>query len=202
MEMISAILAIASPIFVAELTDKDALLIVALATRIKPWVVFASGLTAFTITTAIIVTIGHLLVVIVPVYWIKVVGGVIMISYGIWGFLIGKKEDAELDVKENKLLTRFSKTTIWSVFLSVVPMLVVLDLAGDATEVLTVVFVAHFQNVFLVFFAALSALVAATAVETVVGRRLGELLSLKRIRLLSNLVFLVVGVTIIATTTL
>ena len=36
-------------------------------------------------------------------------------------------------------------------FLTMVSALVVLDLAGDATELLTVVFVAQFENLLLVF---------------------------------------------------
>ena len=61
-------------IFVAELTDKDALLLLSLATRVKPWVVFAAGSVAFTITSAIIVTVGYFLVSFLPVSLISVVG--------------------------------------------------------------------------------------------------------------------------------
>jgi len=59
--LFSEFLIIGSAIFAAELTDKDALLLLALATRTKPWHVFAAGSVAFTVTTAIIVLVGVVL---------------------------------------------------------------------------------------------------------------------------------------------
>ena len=79
-------------------------------------------------------------------------------------------------------------------------MLMVLDLAGDATEVLTIVYVARFQNVLLVFVGCVIALVAASAVETLIGNRLGKVLSVSRIRYFSLAIFLVIGSIIIITT--
>jgi len=81
--------------------------------------------------------------------------------------------------------------------LSAVGFLVLLDLAGDATEVLTILFVARFGDVFIVFIAAVIALIAATAVETTIGNRLSRVLSAHRIRIFSLLVFLVIGTTAI-----
>lgn len=190
---------VASAIFVAELTDKDALLVLTLATKYRSWFVFAAGSVTFTITTAIIAVSGYFLVNVFPVYWIKIVGGVIMIGYGFWGFL--KVSEKELADEEEKLLARTSTKSMWPAFLAVVSMLALLDLAGDATEVLIIVFVAHF-SVVLVFVSALLALIAATALETAVGNRLHNLLSLKRLRFLSLLVFTIIGTAIILTTVL
>jgi putative Ca2+/H+ antiporter (TMEM165/GDT1 family) len=190
---------VASAVFVAELTDKDAFLLLTLATRHRSWFVFAAGSVAFTITTVIIVVSGYFLVNVFPVYWIKIVGGVIMIGYGFWGFL--KVSDKRLAGEEEKLLAGTSKKSMWPAFLVAVLMLALLDLAGDATEVLIVVFVAHF-DVVLVFVSALIALIAATGVETVVGNRLRNYLSLKRLRFFSLLVFTIIGTAIIITTLL
>jgi putative Ca2+/H+ antiporter (TMEM165/GDT1 family) len=194
----------ASAIFVAELTDKDALLLLALATRIKQSLVFAAGVTAFTITTTIIVTIGQVLVTAFPVFWIKIAGGVIMISYGLWEyFKVSKeKQEEELAKDRNKLLAYSSSRSLLSAFAGMVSMLAILDLAGDATEILTIVFVARFENALLVFVGALTGLVAATAVETSIGNRLTKVFSLARIRLLSLVVFLIVGSALIITTAL
>ena len=76
-------------------------------------------------------------------------------------------------------------------------MLVLLDLAGDATEILIIVFVANLQNVVLVFVGSLLALAAATALETTVGHTLSRVLSLHRIKLVSSLVFLTLGIVVI-----
>ena len=204
MEVTSALALMASAIFVVELTDKDALLLLALATRTKPLLVFLAGVTAFTITTTIIVTIGQFLVTAFPVFWIKIAGGVIMICYGLWMFfkVSKEKEEKELTKDRNKLLAYSSRRNLLSAFAGMVSMLAILNLAGDATEILTIVFVARFGNLLLVFVGALAGLVAATAVETAIGNQLTKVFSLARIRLLSLLVFLIVGSILIITTAL
>ncbi|HYB66983.1 MAG TPA: TMEM165/GDT1 family protein [Candidatus Acidoferrales bacterium] len=179
-------------IFVAELTDKDALLLLSLATRLKPWIVFAAGSVAFTVTSAIIVTVGYFLVSFLPVSLISVAGGLVMIAYGTWSFFEANKEEEELAKAERKLSLKASKS-LWLVFLNAVSLLILLDLAGDATEVLTILFVARFQNTLLVFVGAVVALIAATAVETTIGNRLSKILSFKRIRIFSLFVFLTIG---------
>jgi len=204
LDVISALALVASTMFIAELTDKDALLLLALATKSKQLLVFAAGATAFTITTTIIVTLGHFLVALFPVFWIKIAGGVIMISYGFYGFFkVGERvEEKELAKDRSRLLAYTSRRNLLSAFGGMVSMLAILDLAGDATEILTIAFVARFQDVFLVFVGALSGLVAATAVETTLGNRLRRVLSLARIRLFSLGVFLIVGSALIITTVL
>lgn len=188
----NALLTIMAAIFVAELTDKDALLLLSLATRVKPWVVFAAGSVAFTITSAIIVTVGYFLVSFLPVSLISVAGGLVMIAYGTWSFFEANKEGEELTKAERKLSLKASKS-LWFVFLDAVSLLILLDLAGDATEVLTILFVARFQNTLLVFVGAVIALIAATAVETIIGNRLSKILSSKRLRIFSLCVFLTIG---------
>ena len=151
---------------------------------------------AFTITSAIIVTLGHFLISYVPVSWVSLAGGTIMICYGVWSFFHAKTDEEEVTDAEKKLSAEASKGMM-SVFLSAVGFLVLLDLAGDATEVLTILFVARFGDVFIVFIAAVIALIAATAVETTIGNRLSRVLSAHRIRIFSLLVFLVIGTTAI-----
>jgi len=182
-------------IFIAELTDKDALLLLALATRIRPRIAFAAGATAFTITTTIIVSVGYFLVNVVPVFWIRLAGGVIMIAFAIWQY-VSTEEESE----EKRLLERTKRKTAWSIFLGAVSLLIILDLAGDATEILTIVLVARFSNALLVFLGAVLALVTASGVETILGSRLKRFLSPKRLRILSLLVFLVIGSLVIVTT--
>lgn len=49
---------IAATLFVAELTDKDAFLLIAMSTKIRARVVFLAGATAFALTTTLFVTLG------------------------------------------------------------------------------------------------------------------------------------------------
>lgn len=183
-------------LFIAELTDKDALLLLALATRIRLWIAFAAGAVAFTITSAVIVTAGYFLVNIVPVFWIRLIGGILMIGFGIWQYQSTKVEEDE----EKRLIEQTKKKSALSIFLGAVALLILLDLAGDATEVITIVFVARYSNPLLVFVGAIVALVTATAVETALGNTLKKYLSSKRLRILSLVVLLIIGSAIIITT--
>jgi putative Ca2+/H+ antiporter (TMEM165/GDT1 family) len=187
---------IAVALFVTELTDKDALLLLTVATRVRAPIVFLAGASAFVFDTAIIVFLGSLLLTIVPIFWIRLAGGVAMLAYGLWearglvGIGVVEKEETRIQKAGSTL----------KLFLTLTGSLIVLDLAGDATEILTIVLVAQYANALLVFSAVCVGLVAATAFETVLGNRLGKILTPKRIRYVSIFVFLVLGVTIILTT--
>lgn len=178
--------------FVAELTDKDAFLILALSTRIRPSRVFLAGATAFILTSAVIVTTGALLVTIVPIVWVRYAGGGVMIAYGLWEVrgLVGQRL---VEKEGSKLL---SDKGGWRTFAAMVGALALLDLAGDATEILIVFFMAQYSDALLVFAGSCVGLVAATAFETALGNRLGRLLTPQRIRYVSIVVFLTLGTSI------
>lgn len=193
--ILAAFATIVLTIFVLELTDKDALLLLALATRIRPRTAFLSGAIAFTITSAVIVSAGYFLIKVVPIYWVRLAGGLVMVGFGLFEYL--RNETGE----EARVLKK-ARGTEWVVFLGTVSTLILLDLAGDATEVMTIVFVARFSDALLVFFGAVVALILASGVETFLGARLGKVLSPRRVRILSLVVLVVIGITIIATTVL
>jgi putative Ca2+/H+ antiporter (TMEM165/GDT1 family) len=195
--LIDAFVIVSATIFLAELTDKDALLLLALATKTKPWTVFAAGSIAFTITTAIVVSIGSILIQYIPVFWVKISGGAIMVAYSLWVFKKGAGTEG-VEKSEEKLL-RIKSAPL--ALLSMILALVILDLAGDATVVLTIVFVAHY-NATLVFVGAVFSLISATALETIIGNRLGRILSAQRIRYLSVVLFPIIGIAIILTAVL
>jgi len=197
--LLAALFTTIGTIFVAELADKDALFLLALATKTKASMVFAAGSIAFTITTAIIVLVGSLLITVVPVVAIKLAGGSIMLAYAVLEFYRFSSEERLVEKREERLLERGGKGA-WSIFIPAVLTLIALDLAGDATELLTIVLVARFNDAVVVFFGAVIGLVAAVAVETVLGNRLSKVLSRRRIKYLSIAVFTVIGLTVIATT--
>ncbi|HUH99736.1 MAG TPA: TMEM165/GDT1 family protein [Nitrososphaerales archaeon] len=199
--MFAALLTTMGTIFVVELTDKDALFLLALATRARALVVFAAGSVAFAISTGIIITVGSVLIAIVPVFAIKLAGGVIMLGYAGFEYFRFSKGEEGIDKREERILGRKGPGP-WSVFLPAVVTLIALDLAGDATELVTIVLLARFQDVLVVFIAAVIGLVGAVAVETTLGNRLGRVLSPNRIKYLSIVIFVVIGATVIATTLL
>ncbi len=181
--------AIASALFVTELTDKDALLLLTLAGKGKASIVFLAGATAFTLTTSLFVTVGSLINTIVPILWVKLAGGAIMIVYALWQArgLVGQ----EMVAKEERIVER--RTSGVRFFLGMVAALALLDVAGDATEVLTFVLVAQYSNALLVFGGACTGLIVATGVETLLGSRLGRMLTPGRMRYISMVVFLLLG---------
>lgn len=184
---------IAAVLFVAELTDKDAFLLIAVSSKIRWRIAFLAGAVAFTLTTFLFVVAGSILVAYVPVNWVRLAGGVVMVGYGLWEArgLVGVKEAEE----EESRIKRAS--TPWKVFLTMVATLALLDIAGDATEVLTIVFVAHYADSVLVFTGALTGLILATALETALGNTLGRVLTASRLRYLSVAVFLLLGFAIL-----
>ncbi|MDG6915303.1 MAG: TMEM165/GDT1 family protein [Nitrososphaerota archaeon] len=197
--LLAALVTTVGTIFVAELTDKDALFLLALSTKTKPAVVFAAGSVAFVMTSAVIVAAGSLLIRLVPVFAIRLAGGAIMLAYAGLELSRLSRDARDADEREERLLRRPAPSP-WSVFAPAVLTLVLLDLSGDATEVLTVVLLARFQDALLVFAGAVVGLVAAVGVETALGNRLARVLSPRRLRVLSVVVFLAIGSAVIATT--
>jgi putative Ca2+/H+ antiporter (TMEM165/GDT1 family) len=190
---LAAFVTIAITIFIAELTDKDAFLLIALSTRVRAGLVFLAGTVAFVFTTTVIIAFGSALVAVVPVDWVRLAGGLVMIAYGIWQArgLLGMGAVAEEESRIERA------RSAWKTFAAMVAGLALLDLAGDATEVITIVFVARFADPFFVFAAVCLGLICATAVETTLGSKLGRLLTPKRMRVVSAGVFLVLGALIL-----
>lgn len=190
-----AFAAIASTLFVAELTDKDALLLLTLATRERAVIVFLAGATAFMATTTLFVSVGTLLVAAIPLLWVRLFGGLFMLGYALWqlsGIALRKEgAEGETPVSNEKRLNGIKA------FFAVVGALALLDVAGDATEILTIVLVAQYSDAVLVFSAACTGLIAATAVETALGNRLGKILTPRRLLYFSTAVFLILGTWII-----
>ena len=190
---IASFVTIAATLFVAELTDKDALLLLAISTKVRARLAFAAGATAFAITTTIIIAAGSLIVAVVPVDWVRVAGGVVMLGYGLWEArgLIGEKE---VEKEESRIARSGSQ---WRVFLALVASLALLDLAGDATEVLTVVLVANYGLPLFVFSSVWVGLVSAAAAEATLGSKLGKLLTPRRLQVSSAVIFILLGLFII-----
>ena len=192
-EFLTAFGGIAGAIFLAELADKDAFLLITVSTRVRARVAFLAGITAFALTTTLFVTLGSVLIVVVPVSWVHLAGGVIMIAYGLWEAraLVGLREVEEQEARVEKT------GSPWRAFFALVAALALLDIAGDATEVLTIVFVARYTDPLLVFLGACTGLFSAAALETALGNRLGRVLTPDRLRYVSVVVFLTLGVFII-----
>jgi putative Ca2+/H+ antiporter (TMEM165/GDT1 family) len=194
-------LTVVATLFVVELTDKDAILLLTLAASRSAKLVFAAGSIAFTMTSAIIVLVGTALVTYVPIIWIKVAGGCVMLAYAVWTFARAAKNDGALGGAEKRILERGRNRELLA-FLAIIASLALLDLAGDATELLTIVFVAQYQDILLVFAGAVLALVTACGVEVLLGSKMGKWLNARGARYVPAFVLLIIGTAIVATSIL
>src|ERR1700731_2670689 len=104
--VLPALLTTVGTLFAAELSDKDALFLLALATKTRASVVFAAGSVAFTVTTAIIVLLGSLLLTVVPVIAIKLAGGAIMLGYAAFEFYRFSNQEKGMEEREAKILEK------------------------------------------------------------------------------------------------
>ena len=175
---------VASILFLFELADKDAMLILSLSTRNRTSIVFAAGAVAFVLTTTVNVAIGSVLAGYLPITLLRVAGGSAMVALGLWQAARPRASP------EGRGLT--SGKVGWLAFLAIVGSLAMLDLAGDATEVLTIVFTAQYGAI-LVFPAACTGLIAAAAAETAIGNVLARFLSPLAIAYFSTAMILLVG---------
>lgn len=183
----------AASLFVVELTDKDAFLVLAASASGRPGLTFLSGVAAFTLTTGLFVVIGSFMLLYIPVAWVRIAGGVVMLCYGAWaGAGLSRGGPQAGDRPRGG-----GRRSAAGAFLALVGALVALDVAGDATEVLTIVMVARYADPLLVFTGACAGLYAATALEAAVGSRLGLLLTPRRLRSLSAAVFLGLGAVVL-----
>ena len=192
---ISTFFAIAAALFITELTDKDAFLLIAVSAKMKARIAYAAGATSFDLTTALFVSVGSILVTVVPVTWIRVAGGVVMLGYGAWEArgVVGSRTVEE----EESRIARSGGGL--RAYLALVASLAFLDIAGDATEVLTIVLVSRYSDLLFVFLAVITGLIAATALETALGNRLGRVLTPSKLRVVSAVVFLALGAFILFT---
>lgn len=142
--------------------------------------------------------VGSALVSYVLAYWIELAGGVIMFAYGVWSYSKGLGTKKRIDGEEGRSHQTSGRSGIYA-FLAMLLSLMILDLAGDATELVSVLFVAQYGQILAVFFGAVAGLVAASALETMLGNKLGKLLTARGARYLSTAVFLIIGTVIIAT---
>ncbi|QQG49042.1 MAG: TMEM165/GDT1 family protein [archaeon] len=179
----------------AELTDKDALLILTLATKTRAVIVFLAGASAFVFTTFVSVVLGSVVSSLIPILWVKLAGGVVMLAFGVREAkgIIGQKAIEE----EEKRLEKVKDGA--RAFLQMFAALAILDLAGDATMILTVVLAAQYADKLFIFSSICLGLIAATAFETALGNRLGRMLTPRRLKYAASAVFITIGVVIIAT---
>lgn len=182
-------------IFLAELGDKSQLLVLALATRLRPVPLLLGVVAATAILQAIAVGVGAVLQLSLPERPITVVAGLLFIGFGLWTLRPGPDDDAE----EEATAAVSGRRSERSALLAALAAFFFAEL-GDKTQLATLTLATRYPPLG-VWIGATLGMSAALALALVVGRALGSRLPERPIRIAAAALFLVVGVALLVTST-
>lgn len=171
--------------FLSELGDKSQLLTISLASKWKPRPVFAGVLTGIWIITAIGVAIGAVLLLLVPIFWVQIGGGVLFLAFGVWSYVRANATEVE------------SAPPPRNVFLSSLSLSLLAEF-GDKTQLYVIFLTASQEAPISVFLGAALAHVCLTLAAVILGRGLQRKLDPRWLRLVSSGLFVIVGIVVLA----
>jgi putative Ca2+/H+ antiporter (TMEM165/GDT1 family) len=177
-------------IFVAELPDKTALAVLIMATRNHPVATFLGVALAFLVQTVIAVCFGRFFGLL-PEHWVHLASGVLFLGFAGYAF-IAREEAPEEASKPISTDSAFARVVL-SAF-------VVIFIAewGDLTQLATATLVAKYPHgIFTLFWAALLALWAVSAVAIVIGRHAKDRLNPVWLNRAASAAFALVGILIL-----
>jgi putative Ca2+/H+ antiporter (TMEM165/GDT1 family) len=169
-------------VFVAELGDKSQLLVVSLATRYRPGVVFAGLVIAEAVASGLSVTVGAAAATAVPERALEVVAGVAFFGFGLWTLLTAERAEPDEASAE-----RFRGSHVLTTALA----LGAAEL-GDKTMLAAIALAARFHPV-AVWAGVTAGSVSASGLALVAARLLGMRVPRRTLRLVSAGLFAVFG---------
>ncbi len=164
-----------SLIFLAELPDKTALATLLLASKGEKLSVFSGVAVAFLIQCVIAVGVGSWIGKLSPM-WVKAATGILFLAFAFLSFRKISEADSEDSTSASGAETGFMAQATKA--------FVVVFLAewGDLTQLSTASLAARYPDeLMIVFSASLMALWSVTAIAVVLGQRLGQWISPKRL---------------------
>jgi Ca2+/H+ antiporter, TMEM165/GDT1 family len=172
-----------------QLPGKSNFGVITLATRHPPRDVFIGASVGLGAATVVSVSLGYGAETVLGPYvlWVKVVGGLVLIAFGIREIL-----RVPAPVHEPGEGTSAIAHTARQVRTVALGLAFLLEM-GDNTQILAILFVASTGNVVLVYVAATAALVTITAVSTKGARYLQQHVPEERLRLVLGGLLIVVG---------
>jgi putative Ca2+/H+ antiporter (TMEM165/GDT1 family) len=181
-------LSVFSIIFIAELPDKTAFATLLMATRGRPMAIFLGVAAAFVVQSLVAVAFGSL-IGLLPARWVHLAAGLLFIGFA-WHTWSQQEEESSKEeaVKEPETVMFFRAA--WKAF-------VVIFIAewGDLTQIATASLAARYhESVWTVFFSAILALWAVTALAVFVGHRVKHVIHTEILKKVSTLVFVLVGI--------
>ena len=180
-------LAVFPVIFIGELPDKTMMASLVMATRGKPFAVWAGAAAAFFVHVVIATTIGVALFRVLPSRVLDAVVAAMFVAGGVYALLEGTKDEEELidtEIKSHRVVT----TAFIVIFIAE---------WGDLTQILTANLAAHYHSGLSVAVGAVAALWAVAALAVIGGQGLLRFVNITTIRKITAAVlFLFAGVAV------
>ncbi|MBO3832843.1 MAG: TMEM165/GDT1 family protein [Candidatus Brockarchaeota archaeon] len=168
-------------VVVAELGDKTQIAIITLSSHHNALLVFTGGILALLLVSGLGVVIGGTLATVIPLPVIRVASAVLFLAFGVYTILsAGKKEE------------QVERLGLKSVALLVFSMVTLMEL-GDKTQLAVVALTAEYGSPLLVYAGVAMAFTIITGLGVLIGSRFLRLVSLRRVKLGSGVVFILFG---------
>lgn len=167
-------------VFLAELGDKSQLMTISLASKYHYRPVFWGIFLGMCVITVIGVTVGTILYQVIPVFHLKILAALIFLIFGVLS-LIKEEQETKRKVKKQKVFTT-------SFFLAMVAEL------GDKTQLVVIALTARFQNPYLVFIGAITALALVIGAGVFLGTKLTKFIEKDKIDLIASILFIILGI--------
>lgn len=172
-------------IFLAELGDKTQIMTISFSSRYHHLPVFMGVIMGLGVITLLGIILGTILFEFIPIYWVKILSGLIFLFFGFWTIIKMKKiekteiqEKRELD-KKNIFSTIFVMTSLAEF--------------GDKTQFAVIALTAQYGAPISVFIGAISAFALIVGIGVVLGKKVSEKISSKWIDIGSASVFIIIG---------
>lgn len=172
-------------IFLAELGDKTQLITISFSSKYPHVPVFLGVFLGMGMITILGVIVGTILFEFIPIFYVKILSGLIFIFFGIWTFFMMKREEGEIEEKiitDNKSI--FSTTLIMTSLAEF----------GDKTQFAVIALTAQYGSPIFVLIGALLALALIVGIGVIIGKKLAEKVSSKWIDIGSGLLFIIIGI--------
>jgi Ca2+/H+ antiporter, TMEM165/GDT1 family len=183
-------IAIFAVVALLQLPGKSNFGVITLATRHSPRDVFLGASVGLGAATVVSVALGYGAETVLAPYlsWVKVVGGLVLVAFGVRETL--KAPGPVHEPGEGTPAVAHTARQVWTVALGLAFLLEM----GDNTQILAILFVASTGNVALVFIAATAALITITAVSSRGAGYLHEHVPEERLRTVLGGLLIAVGV--------
>lgn len=173
-------------IFLAEFGDKTQIAVISMSVKINNhFKLFVSVFLAFLLVDGLAIYFADLISNLIPLFWIKLISGILFIIFGLHGFFY-------LDKKEAKENSFFHKNPFISSFL-----LITFAEFGDKTQIVSGLYATIYSPI-LVFIGIMFALSILTLLAIYFGEFISTRFDKKLIEKLANSCFLIIGLITLA----